>query len=225
MTDFIHEHPKDEPAAPSPAPAPEPPLDEKTGQKRVYGYIFILFIVAFSLLLWSYMMNQRSNDLVLSELRGNASAMQSTLDRNIELEQQVEALEAEVEALGNQAEALQNELDVQKMYLEEERDNGTKWGEQYMAVKDVNVALGYCEAGDYRSAAAQISAWDYDVEGRIREIHDSMHEEELKVYDPLEDFQTLMTALAGKDLVKWTGSRWERQSEKIEDLIQSGSNR
>ena len=222
MTDFIHEHPKDESPTPSPA-REEPPLDEKTGQKRVYGYIFILFIVAFSLLLWSYMMNQRSNDLVLSELRGNASAMQTTMERNVELEQQVDELEAEVEALGNQAEALQNELDVQKMYLEEERDNGTKWGEQYMAVKDVNVALGYCEAGDYRSAAAQISAWDYDVEGRIREIHDSMHEEELKVYDPYEDFQTLMTALADKNLVKWTGSRWERQTENIEDLIWSDS--
>ena len=94
MTDFIHEHPKDEPAAPSPAPAPEPPLDEKTGQKRVYGYIFILFIVAFSLLLWSYMMNQRSNDLVLSELRGNASAMQTALARNVELEKQTDELQA-----------------------------------------------------------------------------------------------------------------------------------
>ena len=94
MTDFIHEHPKDEPAAPSPAPAPEPPLDEKTGQKRVYGYIFILFIVAFSLLLWSYMMNQRSNDQVLSELRGNASAMQTAVERNVELEKQTDELQA-----------------------------------------------------------------------------------------------------------------------------------
>ena len=94
MTDFIHEHPKDEPAAPSPAPAPEPPLDEKTGQKWVYGYIFILFIVAFSLLLWSYMMNQRSNDQVLSELRGNASAMQTAVERNVELEKQVDELQA-----------------------------------------------------------------------------------------------------------------------------------
>ena len=225
MTDFIHERPKDEqPAAPAPPPEPEDkPLDEKTGQKRVYGYIFILFIVAFSLLLWSFFMNQRSNDEVLSELRGSASTLQSTLDRNVELEQQVEALEAEVEELGDRAAALQDELDVQKMYLEEERDNGTKWGEQYMAVKDVNVALGYCGAGDYRSAAAQIAAWDYDVEGRIREIHDSMDEEELKVYDPLEDFQTLMTALADKNLVKWNGSRWERLSENIEDLIWSNS--
>ncbi len=103
MTDFIHEHPKNEtsavPAVPSPAPAEETVPDEMTGQKRVYGYIFILFIVAFSLLVWSFFMNQRSTDQVLSELRGNANTLQSTLDRNIELEKRVEELENEVEAL------------------------------------------------------------------------------------------------------------------------------
>ena len=110
MTDFIHEHPKDEPAAPSPAPAPEPPLDEKTGQKRVYGYIFILFIVAFSLLLWSYMMNQRSNDQVLSELRGNASAMQTALARNVELEKQADELQAALDEAAKDKLAQEREI-------------------------------------------------------------------------------------------------------------------
>ena len=110
MTDFIHEHPKDEPAAPSPAPAPEPPLDEKTGQKRVYGYIFILFIVAFSLLLWSYMMNQRSNDQVLSELRGNASAMQTALARNVELEKQTDELRSALDEAAKDKLAQEREI-------------------------------------------------------------------------------------------------------------------
>lgn len=126
MTDFIHEHPKDEPATPAPSPArEEPPLDEKTGQKRVYGYIFILFIVAFSLLLWSYMMNQRSNDLVLSELRGNASAMQTTMERNVELEQQVDELEAEMRSLEAELKELQaraKALESENAALTEERD-------------------------------------------------------------------------------------------------------
>ena len=108
MTDFIHEHPKDEPAAPS--PAPEPPLDEKTGQKRVYGYIFILFVVAFSLLLWSYMMNQRSNDEVLSELRGNASAMQTALARNVELERQTDELQAALDEAARDKLAQEREI-------------------------------------------------------------------------------------------------------------------
>ena len=110
MTDFIHEHPKDEPAAPSPAPAPEPPLDEKTGQKRVYGYIFILFIVAFSLLLWSYMMNQRSNDQVLSELRGNADAMQTAIARNVELEKQTDELQAALDEAAKDKLAQEREI-------------------------------------------------------------------------------------------------------------------
>ena len=100
MTDFIHEPPK-EPQNEPPA-SPEEPLDEKSGQKRVYGYILLLFVVAFSLLLWSFLMNQRSNEQVLSELRGNADALQTTasslqsaLEQNIELEEQVEQLEKE----------------------------------------------------------------------------------------------------------------------------------
>ena len=127
MTDFIHEPPKDDRPTP-PAPPPEQeeaPLDEKAGQKRVYGYIFILFVVAFSLLLWSFFMNQRSNDQVLSELRGSASTLQSTLDRNIELEQQVEALEQEVRNLESEVEELQERskaLENEKDALAEERD-------------------------------------------------------------------------------------------------------
>ena len=129
MTDFIHEHPKDEPVNPAPPPArEEPPLDEKTGQKRVYGYIFILFIVAFSLLLWSYMMNQRSNDLVLSELRGNASAMQTTMERNVELEQQVDELQAEMRSLEAEAELQKREASAREQALTEERQRAAARG-------------------------------------------------------------------------------------------------
>lgn len=128
MTDFIHEHPRDEqPAAPIPPPeaAEEVPLDEKTGQKRVYGYIFILFIVAFALLLWAFLMNQRSNDEVLSELRGSASTLQSTLDRNMDLEAQVDALEQEVKDLEAEVSELEQRgetLENEKAALTEERD-------------------------------------------------------------------------------------------------------
>ena len=120
MTDFIHEHPKDEtPASPPPSPAEETPMDEKTGQKRVYGYIFILFVVALSLLLWAFLMNQRGQDEVLSTLRGNASSLQSTLDRNVALEQQNEALEARVQELEKEASSLASQLDEAKARSEE----------------------------------------------------------------------------------------------------------
>lgn len=121
MTDFIHEHhTADEPASPLPPDegAEETPLDEKTGQKRVYGYIFILFIVAFSLLVWAFLMNQRSTDQVLSELRGNASSLQSMLERNAALEAQVDALEAEQETLEEENEALREQLEEAQKRVE-----------------------------------------------------------------------------------------------------------
>ena len=126
MTDFIHEHPKDEPVASALPPEKEDvPLDEKTGQKRVYGYIFILFIVAFALMLWSFFMNQRSNEEVLSELRGSAGTLQSTLDRNVSLEAQVDALEQEVKNLETEVSELERHgetLESENARLTEERD-------------------------------------------------------------------------------------------------------
>jgi cell division protein FtsB len=108
MTDFIHEQPEEKlPDAVRQPEQEEEKLDERTGQKRVYGYIFVLFVVAFCLLLWSFFMNQRSTDQVLSELRGNTGALQSTLDRNAELEQRIGRLEDENELLRQQVEELE----------------------------------------------------------------------------------------------------------------------
>lgn len=111
MTDIIHEQPKEETNS-GHAPqtdAAEEALDEHTGQRRVYGYIFILFTVAFSLLLWSFLMNQRSNEQVISELRGSADSLQSTLERNIELEKKVDELEMQLSALREEKKALEDE--------------------------------------------------------------------------------------------------------------------
>ena len=120
MTDFIHEPPKDE-QPPQEAVQEEQPLDETTGQKRVYGYIFILFLVAFSLLVWAFLMNQRSTDQVLTELRGNADALQVTLTRNVELEREVDALEQRVEALTKENERLSGRLSELDQQLEAEQ--------------------------------------------------------------------------------------------------------
>lgn len=111
MTDFIHEQHEDQPEPPAENKEPIR-ADEQTGQKRVYGYIFILFIVAFSLLLWSYFMNQRSTDEVLSELRGNASSLQSTLDRNITLEERIDELVQKNDELNAQLQALRQESEA-----------------------------------------------------------------------------------------------------------------
>lgn len=164
MTDFIHEHPKDEaPVAPPPPPAEEAPMDEKTGQKRVYGYIFILFIVAFSLLVWSFFMNQRSTDQVLSELRGNASTLQSTLDQNVALEQQNEALEQQIKALESQVKTLTEENEsLQGQLHEMEITVGTAQEHRYEeeAAMQVYYAAVLASEERYREAAEKLTDWE-----------------------------------------------------------------
>ena len=171
MTDFIHERHKDEPAAVPPFPpdgnedAEEAPLDEKVGQKRVYGYIFILFIVAFSLLLWSFLMNQRSTDQVLSELRGNATSLQSMLERNAALEAEVAALEAERDALNGEIEALREQLEEAQGHAEGLEE--TNWELGYRLY-----ALNYLSQLE-RAAAEGNDEWAEEFIGRLESASDT----------------------------------------------------
>ena len=143
MTEFIHEHHKDE----LEESVEETPLDEKMGQKRVYGYIFILFIVAFALLVWSFLMNQRGTDQVLSELRGNASSLQSMLERNAALETQVDSLQVERDALEEENEALREQLEEAQAHAEELEETNwelayTQYALNYLAQLERAVAEG-----------------------------------------------------------------------------------
>lgn len=148
MTDFIHEPPKDPQSAPAPeTEREERPLSEADGQKRVYGYIFLLFIVAFSLLLWSFLMNQRSNEQVLSELRGSANTLQSTLDRNIGLEQRVSELESEIKALEGEV----TELEQRSRALQSERDEALAERDKLQAELAAAQAALAAEAGGAES--------------------------------------------------------------------------
>ncbi len=162
MTDFIHEHPKDEKTAPTPPPAPAegPELDEKAGQKRVYGYIFILFVVSLSLLLWAFFMNQRSTNEALSELRGNAGTLQSTLDRNVALEQQNEALEAQIRTLNEEKAALASEkTEAAKQYEQLVGQLNLRREEEDAAITVYSAALKASEE-EYRAAAEILAGWD-----------------------------------------------------------------
>lgn len=96
MTDFIHEAPPPEGEKPS---VPEKPVNERERQKRVYVYIAVLFTAAFILILWSFLSTHRSNQQVIDQLKGSTNLMQSTLERNAELEDEVKALEGEVDEL------------------------------------------------------------------------------------------------------------------------------
>ena len=184
MTDFIHEHREDAPAAAPPSPpdesAAEEPLDEKTGQTRVYGYIFILFVVAFALLLWSFLMNQRSNDEVLSELRGNASSLQSMIERNDALEARNDALEAELDALEAENEALREQLEEARGQAEVRARSDV---EKSYAIQAMNYLMQL-----ERAVAAGNEAWAEEFAARLESASDTP--KPLKDYLPDEPLHT-----------------------------------
>lgn len=90
MTDFVHEAPKDPNKAS--APKEEKPTTERERMKKVYTYVATLFTVAFLLILWTFLMNQRS----INEIKSGNSALQSTLEENDTLEARVKELETQL---------------------------------------------------------------------------------------------------------------------------------
>ena len=113
MTDLIHEQPH--PDAPQPEKPPENPKDR---QKKVYTYIAVLFTIAFILILWSALSSQNSNQMVISEIKQNAAALQTTADalqsslaENAELGKRVDELESQLEAAQEALESAQSSLD------------------------------------------------------------------------------------------------------------------
>ena len=94
MSDLIHEGPKDPNKVP--VPGEEKPTTERERMKKVYTYVAILFCVAFLLILWTFLMNQRSSQAIRDEIKSGNSALQSTLEENDSLEARVKELEAQL---------------------------------------------------------------------------------------------------------------------------------
>ena len=90
--------------APDAAPAPEAP---SAGQKNkpVIVYIMILFIVAFLLMAFSFLMHQRSNEEVIGSLQSSVSTLkelQESQDRNMQLQDQLDEAAKQIEDLQDQ---------------------------------------------------------------------------------------------------------------------------
>ena len=105
MSDLIHEGPKD-PNKP-PVPGEEKPTTERERMKKVYTYVAILFTVAFLLILWTFLMNQRS----INEIKDGNTALQSTLEENDTLEARARELEAQLAEAEADRDALSEALE------------------------------------------------------------------------------------------------------------------
>ena len=138
MTDFVHEGPKD-PNKP-PVPGEEKPTTERERMKKVYTYVAVLFTVAFLLILWTFLMNQRSSREIRDEIRSGNNTLQSTLDENqaltdriTELEEQLAAAQENAKALDETAGLQSNQLRALDWLLEIEQEYAAK---DYDAAKE-----------------------------------------------------------------------------------------
>ena len=78
-----------------------PPRHQK-GRSHILVYILILFIAAFFLMTLSFLSHQRSNEQVMGQLNTNVSSLQklqTALEENVILVEQVSEQELEIEAL------------------------------------------------------------------------------------------------------------------------------
>lgn len=81
---------------------PQEEVPQKGGRKPVIVYIMILFIVAFILMAVSFIMHQRTNTEEIGKLRDSVSALQEvqkTEDKNIKLQEKLNASEKKTKAL------------------------------------------------------------------------------------------------------------------------------
>lgn len=142
MSDLIHEGPKD-PNKP-PVPGEEKPTTERERMKKVYTYVAILFTVAFLLILWTFLMNQRS----INEIKDGNTALQSTLQQNDSLEARVDELEAQLAAAEEDSKALNETVSLQSDQL-----RALDW------LLEIEQAYG---AKDYDTAKENIRAFEKD---------------------------------------------------------------
>ena len=179
MTDFIHE-PKNKPEKEQ-KPAYTPPKSEKERAKRVYLYSVILFSAAFLLILWSFLANNRSNELLRNELRNNTNVLQGSIAENAAQEKQIAILQARIADLEDRlSESQEKQLDALAALA------AMDW------LREIQSAAA---AGDTELAKAMI------VEFEGGEMQKYLQEQALHTFDgddassPLDTYETLVTEL------------------------------
>ena len=146
MSDLIHEGPKDPNKAP--VPGEEKPTTERERMKKVYTYVAVLFSVAFLLILWTFLMNQRSSQAIRDEIKSGNHALQSTLEENDTLEARVKELEAQLAAAEEDKDALSETVE--------------RKSEQLRALDWLIEIENDCRAKDLDGAKENIRAFEKD---------------------------------------------------------------
>lgn len=154
----------------------------------VVWYLFILFAVAFLLLLMSYFMQQRANEENLADIRDSISAM-DTLDKII----------AERDALKEENLALKDDLEDMTGMAEQARDSLLSSADQISALNKLNLIRKLYNQRRYDEARAFLADWEAAAPGALRAalrtVSDGLGDAERAIYDPVEAFDQLTSWL------------------------------
>lgn len=150
----------------------------------VLSYLTILFAAAFVLLLWSFFMQQRKNEEVISGLKESVSAMQS-----------IEDLQNEKEDLSTQVDQLQQELDEKTNELTDEQKSAEKLELQLDAMDWLREIQALYEKKYYKAARAMIAEFEETgLPGYLPDV--SLHAYNgSENQSPLEEYETIVENL------------------------------
>lgn len=150
----------------------------------VMGYLTILFAAALVLLLWSYFMQQRKNEEVISGLKASVSAMQS-----------IEDLQNEKKDLSDQVDQLQQQLDEKTKELTDEQKNAEKLEQQLDAMDWLREIQALYEKRYYKAARAMIAEFeDTGLPAYLPDV--SLHSYDgSENQSPLDEYETIVEKL------------------------------
>ena len=97
---------------------------QRRRRNSVFQYIAILFMAAFVLLLYTFMMERRQSQQQINDLKQSASTVQTLqglMDENSQLKEDVSQLNDQIEELNRQLAAAQDEKNGLEAQVQEER--------------------------------------------------------------------------------------------------------
>lgn len=196
MNDLIHEHHDPAPPPAETAEKPEPPVTEHDRQKRVFVYALILFTIAFSLILWTFLMNNRNNQMVLSALADSRDELRTSLAENSGLGTRVQLLEERIQELEAEKEALDAGLAAAEARGEALEAEAREQARTLALLETLTLAARRCAAEEYEEAARLIADWGPSEQAALAAVSASIGEADRARYDPSREFEELLETLA-----------------------------
>ena len=179
---------KRRPSSPADQDARRRRAQQRKRRNSVFQYIAILFMAAFVLLLFTFMMERRQSRQQIDDLKQSASAVQSLnilMEENQSLKEQLEAKDRDIAAAEQKA-----------------QDNlQTAWDKEQIAVamNQLNTRRALYNQSRYREARGLLSELGEEGQAQVRtlleEAANLLSQEDRGIYDPLNAWDQLISWL------------------------------